>query len=176
MLDDEREALKELPFVVRALLHYLRAEEKERIHRINMCARFPLLSAQTHLNHVMGGQCVSNSHCARSFSGPGHWLSRLQTASASFATCKHRRAPSLIRFEFDEDRDQNAAANERSSLRLALREIAARINQTLRLVEKLPPRLQEQIHSSIGLFSRLTSWKLVQLKMRDWNEKLLRRQ
>ena len=40
MLDDEREALKELPFVVRALLHYLRAEEKERIHRINMCAPF----------------------------------------------------------------------------------------------------------------------------------------
>ena len=59
---------------------------------------------------------------------------------------------SLIRFEFDEDRDREVAAGERSSLRLALREIATRINQTLRLVDKLPPRLQERIRSAIGWF------------------------
>ena len=60
MLDDEREAVKELPFVVRALLHYLRAEEKERIHRINMCARPPRsMSAVSSPPRLLRSHCTS---------------------------------------------------------------------------------------------------------------------
>lgn len=54
------------------------------------------------------------------------------------------------RYEFDEDRDQKVAESERTSLRLALRDIAARINQTLRLVDKLSPRLRDHIRNAIG--------------------------